>query len=205
MIILIKKDKNNDKMGTKFSLKEKLDVDYPSEAKVAYMLGNYLEENKNSKYYSKLGSLFGEEISIYFSPPDIDLLEINSSEICSYEVKGYRNEDLKNEYILKAVGQAVSNLICKVKTEEDVDFKGLVDKSYIALPDGEYPSKIFKSISDLPVGLVRVKFGEIEEVVPAKKNPYLDQNFKELFLEDFDLKDRKSYHRRYKDDAFLRD
>lgn len=188
-------------MGSRFSLQD-LDVDYPSEAKVAYMLGHYLEENKNSECYGRLGSLPRE--GIYFSPPDIDLLEIDSDQVNSYEVKGYRNGELKNGYILKGIGQAVGNLVCKVKREGEVDLKGLVDRSYIALPEGEYPTKIIESINNLPVGLILVGFEEIKEVSPAKKNPHLDKDLKNYFLKNLELGDRKNYHRRYKDDAFLK-
>lgn len=135
-----------------------------------------------------------EHISVFFIP-DIDLMIIkNNDEIICYEAK--KSGEMQDLY--EAIGEALFDLVTPVIITTNNKGRvrgGICDKVYILLPDNpaekvyagygpflkdDYESFIKKIFDKLPIGLI---IGD-KEVIPAKQNPFLNRDAKDLILKN---------------------
>lgn len=126
----------------------------------------------------------------YFSP-DIDLLEIRSNGIIiGYELKGYRKSGRSqtSPSLHEGIDQALFYLINPVSTPvSESTFTGSIfDYVYLVHPQLSYYSRI-ESVANLvnlctPLGLIYVDYSGPKEIVKPKKNPFVKEDVKQLFL-----------------------
>ena len=130
----------------------------------------------------------------YFSP-DIDLLEIRKNGIIvGYELKGYRKSGRSQNppSLYEGLDEALFYLINPVGTPlTESTFAGSIfDYVYLAYPQlGAY--RCMESVANLinlctPLGLIHVDYDGTKEIVKPKKNPFVKEDMKQLFLKNLD-------------------
>jgi len=133
----------------------------------------------------------------YFNfSPDIDLLEIRKDgTIVGYELKGYRKS--KGGHVpplyYEGVDEALAYLVNPVGTPMSYStFAGSIfDHVYLVHPFQETFHSGLESLTNLlhlctPIGLAVVDYSGVKELVKAKRNPFVKEDIKQLFLRHLD-------------------
>ncbi|BBD73422.1 hypothetical protein HS1genome_1811 [Sulfodiicoccus acidiphilus] len=128
---------------------------------------------------------------VFVSIPDLDLVEVSGSRVTCYEAK--RDGELQNLYA--ALGEAMLDLLNpNVRYGgSPIEEGGVCDEVYILVPEKPRDHRFEKVLKLTPVGLV-TSGGEI--LVRAKKNPFLNENKKKVFLSNINLLEPYVVHRR---------
>ncbi len=123
--------------------------------------------------------------------PDIDLLEIRQNgEVVGYELKGYRRKGRSTEppSFYEGIDQALAYLVNPIRSPFAQSFAGSIfDHVYVVHPEGSGIDKLADLLEKCtPVGLVVVERSKTTEIVKPRKNPYLNDDLKSLFLDRLD-------------------
>ncbi len=128
--------------------------------------------------------------NFYFSP-DIDLLEIRSNGlIVGYELKGYRKSGQRQEppSLYEGIDEALFYLLNPISTPmSHSSFAGSIfDYVYLVHPRLS-PHTGMETVINLinlctPLGLIHVDYSGTKELVKPKKNPFVKEDVKQLFL-----------------------
>lgn len=128
----------------------------------------------------------------YFSfSPDIDLLEVRqNNQIIGYELKGYRRKGRSAEPppFYEGIDQALAYLVNPIRPPLASSFAGSVfDYAYVVHPHGSGIDKMADLLERCtPLGLIVVERTKTKEIVKPRKNPYLNDELKSLFLDRLD-------------------
>lgn len=137
----------------------------------------------------------GSHRYFYFSP-DIDLLEVRKNGlIVGYELKGYRKSksgyDIPPYYA--GIDEALAYLINPVGSPmSQSTFAGsILDYVYLVHPRQETHHDRLESLLQLlnlctPIGLIAVDHSRSQELVKPKRNPFVKEDVKQLFLRHLD-------------------
>ncbi len=126
----------------------------------------------------------------HFSP-DIDLLEIRGNGIIvGYELKGYRKSGRSQSppSLYEGIDEALFYLVNPVSTPmSETTFAGSIfDYVYLVHPRLSHHNRT-ESVTNLvnlctPLGLIHVDYSGTKEIVKPKKNPFMKEDVKQLFL-----------------------
>ena len=141
----------------------------------------------------------------YFSP-DIDMVEIRSEgTIVGYELKGMKKKQRSYDPppYYDGLDQALGYLINPVTSPLSVGtpMQSIFDYVYLVHPRYSMPfapvnPEAFNPVINActPIGYLQVDYERVEEIVPPKKNPFVSEDVKKLFLKNLESFEKASIH-----------
>ena len=167
-----------------------------SEDAVFIILAQVLKKNQSIILKCVRGSKDIGGYNYFNFSPDIDLLEIRKDRtIVGYELKGYTKsgrEQSRPQYY-DGIDEALAYLVNPVNSPTSGStFTGSIfDYVYLVHPFYEANNSRLESLKSLlnqctPIGLITVNYTEATEVVQPKKNPFVNEEVKRLFLSNLD-------------------
>ncbi len=146
---------------------------------------------RNSRIFQKVNSSSNVGEYKYFNfSPDIDLLEVRQNdEVVGYELKGYRRKgrSIDPPMFYEGIDQALAYLINPTISPLGSSVGSIFDYVYIVHPYGSGIGKLADLLERCtPIGLVVVERHKTVEAVKPRKNPWLDEGLKSLFLSRLD-------------------
>lgn len=152
-------------------------------------------KSKGSTVYPKLPYIKGNIISgrqryIFTTQPN--MLEVKKDNtIIGYKVEGYKKR--KGEYEPPAVYEGLDKALAYFGNPvvEEAGGKAVFRGSvfdYIYLVHGGDNRTISEVIDKCtPIGFILVSYDDITEVVKPKRNPFVNEEIKKMFLDDFSI------------------
>ncbi|VUT27905.1 MAG: hypothetical protein SYNGOMJ08_00460 [Candidatus Syntrophoarchaeum sp. GoM_oil] len=151
-------------------------------------------KSKGSKVYPKIpyikGDISGRRRYIFTTQPN--MLEIQKDNtIIGYEVEGYKKR--KGEYEPPAVYEGLDKALAYLGNpaiEEaggEAVFRGGVFDYVYLVHGGDDNDKTMSEVIDkcTPIGFILVSYDDITEVVEPKKNPFVNDGVKKIFLDEY--------------------